>query len=63
VLLYDLSLRNFYNISCTKNCKLITDIKIFENIKSFKVDKLKDYMLLWLNDKSYAVKYIDISSN
>jgi len=63
VLLYDLSLRNFYNISCTKNCKVITDLKTFDSVKKFKIDKFDDYMLLWLGDKSYAVKYVDISSN
>jgi len=59
VLLYDLSYKNDYKLNCSNYCNLITDIKTFKKIKKFKVEKLKNYMLLWINKKSYAVKYID----
>jgi len=63
VLLYDLSFLKHYDISCTKDCNVITDIASFKNVKKIQIDKVKGSMLIFVNNKYLGVRYIEIDSN
>lgn len=62
VLLYELSFYNYFDIYCENSCNIIMDKKNYNNVKSFKIDKV-DPLMVWINWKSINTESIKITDS